>query len=80
MNNVVVKAMLSLRRVGIDNVDVSVVGPNCICISGSVASNDDKALAFAVARTTPGVAFVTHEICVIRPGCLDDHAKQQLKI
>jgi hypothetical protein len=66
MQKVVAKVIVSLKRMGLNDVDVSAIGKNSIRISGTVAHPDEKALACAVVKTTPGVSVVTDETIVSR--------------
>ena len=57
-----VRVSHSLRRLGYKNVEVADLGNGQVRLSGSVASDDDRAIVIAAARSVAGVTFVVNEL------------------
>lgn len=51
----------SLARIGCNNIDSIRVADGHVTLIGKIDSQDERALAIAVARTVPGVVAVTSE-------------------
>ncbi len=52
----------SLTRLGYKNIQVTDLGKGQVKLSGSVASDDDRAIVIAAARSVAGVTFVVNEL------------------